>query len=82
MLTLKYIDPTGIEIIIETKSVWTAPDSDKPITQPMVYADSGEGRDPHCFSGSGTVYVMNDAGRTISRYYLGEPQPKLEPIAA
>jgi hypothetical protein len=72
MLTLKYIEPNGREIIVETKSVWTEPDSSKPITQPLVYADNGDGREPHCFGGYGSVYVMNDAGRTVAKYYLGE----------
>lgn len=85
MLTVKLVEPkneyTGktYECVVESSSVWA--ECDNPDKRPLEYTvfasvhnpDGSVSADsPARFSKHGTVYVMNEAGNTVSRYYLGD----------
>jgi hypothetical protein len=64
MFTVKAIDPSGAEVIYATDRVRLDPGynlhfvpTDSPITEEI---------------SRGTVYVMNEAGKTVAKYELGQ----------
>lgn len=75
-LTVRHLEPSGHESITQAISVSYQPGNNTPERgdeKPLLIAfgvpDSmGEG---HCNYGSGTVYVMNEAGATVAKYDLG-----------
>lgn len=77
MLTVKHVDPNGIETLYEASgNVRYYPPNSVSVTDVA-------GHGPLLsLSGAGTVYVMNDKGRTISRYNIydaGAPNSPAEP---
>jgi hypothetical protein len=76
MLTVKHINMIGTETIITAKRVifyqpnQQAPATPNPHSGGMITIVPPVG-DVHEDIGDGTVFVMNDAGKTISRYDLG-----------
>lgn len=69
MLTVRHIALSGHETILETKRVATEP-SLKVGGGPPVFFYEAAGEMVGLTSG--VVYVMNEAGRTIAKYDLGE----------
>lgn len=74
MLTVRYCDPDGGEIVFPVSSVSKTPR--KVGTSTSEYADVNFDRLPGSGPGllqvsSGCVYVMNDHGKTVAKYDLG-----------
>lgn len=78
MLTLKHCTPLGNESVIETPEVTYSPKQDvappepgrTPLTGTVFYARLGAGGE-FIELHDGTVYVMNENGRTVAKYDLG-----------
>ena len=69
MLTVKLVEPKGYESIHEVKKVWSnQSEIDSTAQTVFVETDTGEVME---FGPYGTVYVMNDGGQTIAKYWLG-----------
>ena len=68
MFTVRHIEPNGYEAIHQVKSVWKLP------TGPgkVVLASPIDQSEPLRF-GTGTLYVMNDFGKTVATYELSMP---------
>ena len=67
MLTVKHVRLSGQEDLYQSVTVWYSPiENQTPDGRPaMITMDLG---DPLT---GGTVFVMNDAGKTVARYDLG-----------
>jgi hypothetical protein len=78
MLTVKLVEHNGHEQIHEVKQVWSTPNPER---------DQIEGPHGACrvsatknndevlsFSDYGVLYVMNEGGQTIAKYWLGYGQ--------
>ncbi len=77
MLTIRHIEPgSGYEAIYETKAIWREPSAPGD-----VFAETGRGEEPLRF-GTGSVFVMNDNGKTIAVYYLPVPLEDSQTAAA
>jgi len=69
MLTILHVEPSGHESLVQAKRI---------TIEPSVVGDNVETRFLHYESesgavitlGSGIVYVMNDAGKTVGKYKL------------
>ena len=71
MFTVKLVEPNGHEQIHEAVEVWSEkPDTDKNWAAKNVCITRPDG-EVKTFGGLGMLYVMNDAGQTISKYLLG-----------
>lgn len=70
MLTVKFID-RGREQVIQATNVEAEPAPDLGAGCVRVRAWVAPGMPAVEFSGSGSIYVMNDAGRTVANYRLG-----------
>lgn len=70
MMTIKLVELNGHEQIRSVKTVAASP---SPENGANTYRVSGwDQEDLHWeFEKYGNVYVMNDAGQTVSRYWLG-----------
>lgn len=92
MLTVKQVEENGYEQIHEVTRVWFETeamqrraqaiaqhggDSPQPVPRDTLYA-AVPGEDHPMQFGSGTIYVMNENGKTVSRYDLRGPM-KQEP---
>lgn len=74
MLTVKHIAWTGHETLTDTRRVSYQPET--PCTPPQVFIENPEGG---VFAwADGTVYVMNEAGQTVSKYIF-RADPSSEP---
>jgi hypothetical protein len=79
MFTVKLIEPNGHEQIFETAVVWAEPVPDGAhcgaLSQMNVFARQSNDKDPDKhplqFGGTGFLYVMNEAGQTVAKYFLG-----------
>jgi hypothetical protein len=69
MLTIKRIEKTGHEVVHEVKSVSFQPRMGD--VAPTLQLEMPSGDISTMFDG-GTFFVMNEAGRTIARYWIGE----------
>lgn len=74
MLTVRYCDPDGGEVVFPVSSVQKSPRKTGSSTSP--HADVTFDRLPGSGPGllqvsSGCVYVMNDHGKTVAKYDLG-----------
>lgn len=70
MLTVRLIDPSGYEIVKEVRSVIYTPGVNVgPAHVTIFNVNPANTEDIN----SGTVYVMNDNGKTVADYFLGEP---------
>lgn len=81
MLTVKHITLSGTEMIIPASRVWFYPSDDQ--KQSLKAVPQGSGMvtvvppqsagllAPHEDLHGGTVFVMNEHGKTVSRYDLG-----------
>lgn len=65
MLTVRHIDRDGAESIRETKHVVVDHDAEQRLR--LAFSDWDDE-----FT-SGTIYVMNEMGRTVAKYDLGPP---------
>lgn len=76
MMTVKQILSSGHEMMIQAKRVNFQPDQPDLKPDPALKALLVEGEDGETRTfASGTYFVMNDAGSTVAKYYLGaEPQ--------
>ena len=80
MLTIKHVERSGHESIIQAHSVsykpkGHAPGGDTPAESATLEAfgctgDGGPVSDGWCCYGNGKVFVMNDAGSTVGNYDL------------
>lgn len=76
MLTIKHIESSGCEGVIEGRSVWLEkidwldPWERKPPMLHVYGVDREDGEDNHVTYGDGMVYVMNASGSTIASYDL------------
>lgn len=70
MLTIRHIEPGGYELVQQVERVWRGPrpEAGERDYHPL-YAGLATEADPLVFD-SGTVYVMNEAGNTVSVYRL------------
>lgn len=74
MLTVRYCDPDGGEIVFPVSSVTKTPRKVGSSTSPHadVMFDRLPGSGPGLLQvSSGCVYVMNDHGKTVAKYDLG-----------
>jgi hypothetical protein len=69
MLTAKFVRSEG-EIVIEVARVWT--DGGRVFYDRPIEPRESE---THEFTGTGTVYVMNERGKTVATYRIGEIKP-------
>jgi hypothetical protein len=82
MLTAKIIAIDGSETVQEIRSVELRPARESPTGSRYIMI-WGIGEEPHSKNVfSGTVFVMNENGKTIADYFLGdrEPTPAMEEI--
>lgn len=76
MLTLKWVTDQKNERLYEAKNiVWKAPtpDTDEKVKVEFSIIE-GDGTQTECSINTGTIYVMNDAGATVSTYYLASEE--------
>lgn len=72
MLTVRHVEQNGYEAVREVREVWLDPPAhsdDKPSKYDL-HAQP-DGAEPPLHFASGTVFVMNSAGKTVARYDLG-----------
>lgn len=63
MMTVRHVDVDGHERVFEVDSVDRTPPPDNELVFGIVRRIA-----------SGTVYVMNDAGKTVAKYEFGKQQ--------
>jgi hypothetical protein len=85
MLTLRMIQPTGHEEIITVRRVSIQPpepphpgDSNDITRTDSLFYELENGEVLHTITG--TVYVMNDYGKTVAVYHLQYPPPNTIPL--
>jgi hypothetical protein len=71
MMTVKLIEPSGHEQIYAVKSIATERNLEYGPNAVKVYAWTYCDDEPLRFGSNGTLYVMNNAGQTIAKYWLG-----------
>ena len=75
MLTIRTIDPDGLEVVREIRNTMLRPAKESPTGSPCLtyFLEHSEGNDwPDCVDVyCGTVYVMNESGKTVASYFLG-----------
>jgi hypothetical protein len=71
MLTIKLIESKGHEQVHPVKRVTADPNPANGPNAFTVHAWPLDSEEPLMFQSNGTVYVMNDAGQTVSKYWLG-----------
>lgn len=83
MLTVKVIHPDGIQEIFPVVEVKATPRiSTTAALQGMdVYFERG-GTKGLCQVSAGSVFVMNDSGKTVARYDLGNAADEKAPMGA
>ncbi len=84
MLTVKYIQPDGIQNVFEVYEVVMAPSErvsgaigNVTFVRPKSPSDQGNLVNVSC----GTVYVMNQSGKTVATYEMDDAR-KLSPCSA
>lgn len=86
MQTVKLVQHDGHEQIHSAERVWADRAPEFGVDAMKVHATPPGGGAPLTFQGYGTVYVMNAAGATIAKYWLGYGEDKsttdAKPIAA
>lgn len=86
MLTVKYIDLQGNETVFSAHEVRydvnTPPDSVGCGTVAHVWFDRPASPGAACLAGvsCGSVFVMNEAGKTVATYRLGDPSAKASAV--
>jgi hypothetical protein len=85
MLTVRIIQPTGHEEIFSVRRVSVHPtepphpgDENILIRTDMLFYELENGEVLHTVDG--TVYVMNDYGKTVAVYHLQYPPPSTEAV--
>jgi len=76
MLTVKLVEPSGHEQVHEVSKVWAEHNPDfegvsLPFPVFVVLTAVHNSDAVLTFSGCGTIYVMNDNGATVAKYFLG-----------
>lgn len=69
MLTVKHVEKSGYESICQASSV-SFNFEDRLFIAQGVGSASVSGDDFNRYSGSGTIYVMNENGKTVGNYVL------------
>lgn len=82
MLTIRHIEPTGHETVLQTMRVTMHPTDGVNLGAPTVFYDRPDGGTS--LVEEGVVYVMNDLGKTVAKYELGSsavprPAPPVAP---
>jgi hypothetical protein len=74
MLTIRVIASDGGELVQEVSCIRVTPDHEcQPNYKRLTYYwNAGKGGIGENFVSSGQVYVMNESGKTIADYWLGE----------
>lgn len=71
MLTVKLVEHNGHEIVHEATEVWAEPVPEGVKDSEMeVHARKPDGDILH-FGHYGVLYVMNEGGQTVAKYWLG-----------
>jgi hypothetical protein len=85
MLTVKLVEHNGHEQIYSATHVWAEPSAEQPkigTTRMDVYANVEPVPvnllNPLRFANYGIVYVMNEAGQTVAKYWLGFGEGQIE----
>lgn len=75
MMTIKHVDLTGEEFVYPTTHINYVPAAVKPCTTatPSVWRYDDDGRAYEIDNGS--VFVMNEHGRTVARYSISANAP-------
>lgn len=86
MMTVKLVEPTGHEQIYQVENVWADLNARTPAVEFYVpsytvratFGGSKTAQDGTCakpadltFGNYGTLYVMNEHGATVAKYFLG-----------
>jgi len=72
MLTITHVEPGGHQSVRQVKWVSYDPIADEVTAGMAVMGERNEdGETNHVFGGGGTVYVMNENGKTVAKYDLG-----------
>ena len=75
MLTIRVIEPNGLETIREVKSTQLRPAIESPTGSPcltyFMYGGDGSNWPNTVDVYDGTIYIMNENGNTIASYFLG-----------
>ena len=75
MFTVRVIEPSGLEMVREARSVMLRPPAESPTGSPCLtyFTESGDGDNwPNTVDVyDGTIYIMNENGNTIASYFLG-----------
>jgi hypothetical protein len=81
MLTVKYIDLQGNETVFATQEVRYVP-NDGIESGGHVWFDRPDGKAEGVLAGvsCGSVFVMNEAGKTVATYRLGDPSAKASAV--
>jgi hypothetical protein len=84
MLTVKYIESNGNEIVFPVHAVRYSAQNQRDHTCHAggdVWFDTPSGADERLAGVStGTVYVMNEAGKTVAKYELGQGCREIDPM--
>lgn len=67
MLTIKHVEDTGKETILQVKNVWTIPNGPQAGIPSSVCFEYEDGSANSSFN-DGMVFVMNDKGQTVATY--------------
>lgn len=78
MLTILHVEPTGHETILQTKRVTSHPGPQIQGGERSIYWERDDGSTVAIETG--TVYVMNDNGKTVAKYHLEIGPAPLAPV--
>ncbi len=74
MMTIRHVAPSEHEVVIQTRRVELYPKSTSSEGVPSVFYERDDGSTDEITQG--TVYVMNDNGKTVAVYHLRYSEPK------
>jgi hypothetical protein len=78
MLTIRHIEPSGHETILQTKRVTSQPADQIHGGERIIFYEKDDGSTLPIESGA--VYVMNDNGKTVATYHLDNLVPRNLPV--
>ena len=82
MFTIKVIDDEGNESVMQAQRVNARPSerktSDEPYDIECVFFQTDDGSKIELSGQGATVYVMNDNGKTVSKYRIGSMMAKCQ----
>ncbi len=74
MMTIRHVAPSTHEMVIQTRRVELYPKFASSDEVPAVFYERDDGSSVEVTEG--TVYVMNDNGKTVAVYHLKHSEPK------